>query len=258
MDRFALMPLARRVTLDGDWMDDGLQLSARREWADWTGHADVGLWRGQLFPGSSGSSAAPSLHLGASRGDWRGDLFALALQPQGRGALAQSANGVHTHNAPDCSTIKTGILCFAGRTQVLGSSAQWQSHDWPVTVQGAYMLRRDDGALRSVNGQADHSATYGALWLQALWQVRPDWELGVRSERLRASVSIHGAGASLLAQETGLSGSAPVRRDTAMLSWQIHPRVALSAETGRETQGSQKVNFAVLRAVMRTDAVWAH
>ena len=251
MDRFALMPLARRVAVDGDWIDDGAQFSARHDWGAWTGYADLGLWRGRMFPGAAGSSPAPSLHLGAERGDWRGDLFAVALQPDGRGALAQSTTGGHTHNTPDCGTLKTGVLCFNGNAQVGGASLQWQSHDWPVTLQGAYWLRHDEGTLRSVNGQADHTASYGGGWLQALWRPRADWEVGMRSERISADLSLNGAGATLLAQEAGLTGSAPIRRDTLLLSWQPHPLVTVSAETGREAQGGQAVNFTVLRAVFR-------
>lgn len=249
MDRFALMPLARRVTVDGDWIDDGAQLSARRDWGEWTGHADLGLWRGRAFPGAAGSSPAPSLHLGIERGDWRGDLFAITMQPEGRGALAQSQAGGHTHNAPDCGTLQAGVLCFSGRSQVAGSSLQWQSHEWPVTLQGAYWLRQDDGTLRSVNGQADHTASYQGSWLQALWRPRPAWELGIRSERITADLSLDGAGATLLAQEAGLTGSAPVRRDTLLLSWQAHRLVTVSTEVGRETRGGQGVNFAIVRAV---------
>lgn len=251
MDRFALMPLARRVALDGDWIDDGVQFSARQAWDEWTGDADLGLWRGRTFPGTANSSPAPSLHLGIERGDWRGDLFASFLQAEGRGALAQSTTGGHTHNAPDCSTLKAGVLCFGGSSQVAGASLQWQSHDWPVTLQGSYWLRQDDGTLRSVNGQAEHSATYGGGWLQALWQPRADWELGMRTERISADLSLKGAGATLLAQEAGLSGSAPLRRDTVLLSWQPHRSVTVSAEAGQETQGGQRVNFTVLRAVFR-------
>ena len=255
LDKFALMPLARRVALDGDWMDDGLQLSASREWGEWTGHADAGLWRGQKFPGSTSGSTAPSLHLGFERGDWRGDVFAVTFAPDGRGALSQSSIGGHTHHAPECSTLKTGVLCFAGRTNVVGSSMQWQSHEWPVTVQGAAWLRQDDGTLRSVNGQAQHQASYTGGWLQALWQVRPHWELGLRSERIQTRLTLDGAGASLLAQEAALLGSAPLSRNTAMLTWQLGPMALLSVESGRERQGDQLVSFTNLRAVFRTSTV---
>jgi hypothetical protein len=258
LDKFALMPLARRVAFDGDWMDDGLQASVRHEWGGWTGHADAGLWRGQKFPGSTSSSTAPSLHLGLERGDWRGDVFAVAFAPDGRGALAQSSTGGHTHNAPDCSTLKTGMLCFAGQTNVAGSSLQWQSHEWPVTVQGAAWLRQDDGTLRSVNGHAQHQANYTGGWLQTLWQVRPNWELGLRSERIQTRLRLNGAGANLLAQEAALPGSASLSRTTGMLAWQLTPSALLSVETGREQQGGTQVNFTALRLVCRTDALWPH
>ena len=258
LDTFALTPLARRMALDGNWMDDGLQLSARREWGDWTGHADAGLWREQKFPGSASGSVVPSLHLGLERGDWRGDVFAVAFNPDGRGALAQSSNGTHTHNAPDCGTLTTGVLCFAGRTNVVGSSLQWQSHRWPVAVQGAWWLRQDDGRLRSINGLAQHQARYNGAWLQALWKPLAHWELGWRNERTQARLSLNGAGAGLLAQEAGLLDSAPLRRDTALLAWQLHPQATLSVEAGRELQGRTSVNFTALRVVWRGELLWAH
>lgn len=251
MDRLALMPLARRVAVDGDWIDDGVQFSARHDGDEWTGHADLGLWRGRAFPGTDNGSPAPSLHLGVEHGNWRGDLFASLLQAEGRGALAQNTTGGHTHNAPDCSRLKAGVICFGGSSQIAGASLQWQGYDWPVTLQGAYWLRHDDGTLRSVNGQAEHSANYGGGWLQALWQPRADWELGVRSERIKADLSLQGAGATLLAQEAGLSGSTPLRRDTVLLGWQARRLVTLSVEAGQETQGGQRVNFTVLRTMFR-------
>jgi hypothetical protein len=125
-----------------------------------------------------------------------------------------------------------------------------------VTVQGAAWLRQDDGTLRSVNGQAQHQASYTGGWLQALWQVRPHWELGLRSERIQTRLSLDGAGASLLAQEAALLGSAPLSRNTAMLAWQLSPQAALSVEAGREQQGGTQVNFTALRLVCRTDAQW--
>jgi hypothetical protein len=105
--------------------------------------------------------------------------------------------------------------------------------------------------LRSVNGLADHTGKNQGGWLQALWQITPDWTVGARSERVRAQLALTGAGASLLVQEAGLTGSAPMRRDTALLSWQVHPLVSLSADTGREQQGSQATSFMLIRAVFR-------
>lgn len=251
MDRFSLMPLAKRLAADGDGIDDGVQVSGQREWGEWTANMDAGLWQGRTFPGSAGAASAPSVHLGLARGDWRADAFVAWFRPEGRGSLVQSSTGAHTHNAPDCSSLQSDVLCFAGRSQLSGASLQWASHDWPVTAQAAYVQRQDKGTLRSVNGLADHSGKNQGGWLQALWQITPDWTVGARSERVRAQLALTGAGASLLAQEAGLTGSAPLRRDTALLSWQVHPLVSLSAETGREQQGGQTIHFSSLRAVFR-------
>lgn len=253
LERFSLMPLAKRLAFDGDRQDEGIQMGAQHQGSDWTGTLNAGLWRGQLFPGSQGARPAPSLHLGVARGRWQGDFFAMAFQPDGRGALVQGDSGVHTHNAPDCSSLVAGVVCFAGRTRVMGSSVQWDDHDWNVTVQGAYWLRNDQGTLRSVNGVAAHSAHYRGGWVQTAWQPHADWELGWRSERISARLALDGAGASWLAQEARLSVTAPVRRDTILLRWRALPYASISAQFGREVHNSHTVNFSVLRLVLQGD-----
>lgn len=255
LDSLALMPLAKRLVTDGDWMDDGVQVSGQHDWGDWTAQVDAGVWRGRSFPGSAGSAASPVVHAGLVKGDWRADAFVALLRPEGRGSLVQSSNGVHTHNAPDCSSLLLGVQCFSGRSQVSGASVQWASHEWPITLQAAYWQRHDEGTLRSVNGAADHTGQNQGGWLQALWQVTPEWTWGARSERVRAQMSLSGAGASLLAQEAGLTGSAPLSRHTALLAWQVHPLVALSVESGRERQGAESVSFTSFRAVFRASTV---
>jgi hypothetical protein len=251
MDDYTLMPLMKRLAWDGNWQDDGVQVGVKRDWQGWATHLDVGLWRGRVFPGSPSANAAPSLHLGATRGDWRGDLFAVGFQADGRGALTQGNLGGHTHNAPSCETLQAQVLCFSGRTRVVGGSLQWQSHDWPLTVQGAYALRSDQGTLRSVNGLAQHAGDYQGGWLQVSWEPVGDWRVGLRTERIQARLSLDGAGASLLVQEAGLQNSAPVRRDTVTVGWQPSPYVTVSAQAGREVNGTKSVRFTALRLVLQ-------
>jgi hypothetical protein len=252
MDEFTLLPLAKRLATDGGWIDDGAQLSAQHAWSAGVAYLNVGVWQGDAFPGSQRSSSpASSMHLGLSRGDWRVDGFVAHLRPDGRGSLVQSSNGVHTHNTPDCSGLQAGVQCFRGRSRLSGASLQWASHDWPITAQGAYWERLDDGTLQSVNGLAEHTGRNQGTWLQAMWQVQARWKLGFRSERIWARLSLEGAGANLLAQEAGLTSNAPMRRHTAVLSWQVHPQAMLSAETGRELQAGQSQDFAAIRLVLQ-------
>lgn len=251
MDDYTLMPLMKRVAWDGNWQDDGVQVGVQRGGQGWTTHLDVGVWRGRVFPASPSANAAPSLHLGLTRGDWRGDLFAVSFRADGRGALTQGNLGGHTHNAPACETLQAQVLCFSGRTRVVGGSLQWQSHDWPLTVQGAYALRSDQGTLRSVNGLAQHAGDYQGGWLQVSWEPVGDWRVGLRTERIQARLSLDGAGASLLAQETGLQSSAPVRRDTVTAGWQPNAYVTVLAQAGREVNGIKSVRFTALRLVLQ-------
>lgn len=256
MDRLALMPLAKRAVFDGDTLQDGVQFTGQREWGAWTAYGDVGVWQGKQFPAAQGSAVAPSVHVGLMQGDWRADAFAVAFAPDGRGALVQSPNGAHTHNSPDCSSVSKGVLCFTGDSPVAGVSLQWASHVWPLTVQGAYWLRRDSGILQSVNGQAEHTGRYMGGWLEGWWQPWAAWELGVRHERQKASFELAGPGAHLLTEEAGLLDSQPISRNTLAVRWKPQAQLTISAEAGQETQGPQKVNFTVLRLVWLTDKVF--
>jgi len=254
MDRFALMPLAKQVVFNGDWLDDGVQASVYSEGDGWLWQADAGLWRGQVFPSAQGASPAPSLHLGLMRGDWRSDVFAVSMHPTGRGALVANGNGAHTHAAPQCDATRSGVLCFNGDSLLAGGSLEWVSHDVPISIQTTVWMRDDTGQLSSVNGLAQHSGRYRGGWLQAMWKVRDAIEVGARAERIGATLELNGAGASLLATEAGFTGSSPIQRHTAMAAWQALPELSLSMEVGVEKANTTNVEFVIFRGVWR----WGH
>lgn len=258
-DRFGLMPLAQRMAVDHDWVDDGLQLSWRREdGSAWS--VDMGLWRGQNFPGSAQGSTAPSLHLGWGRGPWQADALWAGFKPEGRGATASTTVG-HSHGAPVCDASFTEVICFNGDSTLAASSLRWSGQAAqravPITLTAAGWLRQDSGTLESANGLADYQGRNRGGWLEAIWHIRPDWELGWRGERLRASHDLHGAGATLLANEARFQRYQPARRQALMLGWRINHWAALRLEAGNENIAGVRARYTALRLLLNGGGAWS-
>ena len=261
LDSFGLMPLAKQVALNGDWIDDGLQLGWRQDGSAGRFSADAGLWRGQVFPGGQGASPVPSVHAGWAQGPWALDGWAASLRPTQRGSLVNSLAG-HTHSAPVCTAGLKDVVCFAGRSTVAGASVVWQGAQsplaWPLTLTASGWLRNEHGSLESANGLAAYSARNRGSWLQGMWSLGSQWQTGLRLERAWATQSLTGAGASLVAAETGLAAYQPASRQTILLAWSPRPDLSLGLELGREravhptTAGSTTARFAMLRLVAST------
>jgi hypothetical protein len=262
LDRFALMPLAKQMAVQEDWIDDGVQLGWRMDAPAGRFSVDAGLWRGRVFPGGSGGPLVPSIHLGWGQGPWQLDGWAARLKPEGRGSTT-SSNAGHTHTLPVCDGALKDVACFSGRSTLAGASAVWSGArsalSLPVTLTAAGWLRDESGQLESANSLASYSAQNRGIWLEAMWAFRPQWEAGVRLERAWTAQSLSGAGTTLLAAETGLSAYQPATRQMAVLSWSPRPQVTVSMEAGRERaaapsgSGTSAVSVALLRVVAHTD-----
>lgn len=254
LDRFGLVPLAARMAVNGQWIDDGLQLGWRRDVGTSTWHVDAGLWRGQVFPGAAHGGVVPSLHAGWTHGPWAVDAVAARFELQGRGSAIGGTAG-HSHSAPVCDAALSQVACFSGRSQLAAASWRWRGLDaqqpWPVTLTAAGWLRHETGVVESANGLADYRGSNRGGWLEALWHVRPRWELGWRGERLSASHRLNGAGASLLASETQLNTYAPSSRHTLMLGYSPTDWADIRLEAGRESVAGTRVSFAALRLVLK-------
>jgi hypothetical protein len=253
LDRFALVPLAKRMAVNDDWIDDGVQLGWRREGPDRRLAVDAGLWRGTVFPGAASGSVVPALHAGLATGDWALDGFVARFQPQGRGARVSSLGGGHTHVAPRCDAALTQVLCFDGTADLAGASVRWDSHQWPVSASAAGWLRRDSGTLSSANGEARYQGRNLGGWVDAVWRFHPKAEAGVRLERIQAEHTLTGPGATLLASEAGFSVYQPARRAALMLGWSPTDALDLRVEAGREQVAGTSARFVLLRLVARTD-----
>lgn len=258
-DRFGLMPLAQRMAVDHDWVDDGLQLSWRREdGSAWS--VDMGLWRGLNFPGSAQGSTVPSLHLGWSQGPWQADALWAGFKPQGRVATVSTTAG-HSHGAPVCDASFTEVMCFSGDSTLAAGNLRWSGpaaqRAVPITLTAAGWLRQDSGTLESANGVADYQGRNRGGWLEAIWHIRPDWELGWRGERLSASHDLHGAGATLLANEARFPHYQPARRQALMLGWQINHWAGLHLEAGNENIAGVRARYMALRLLLNGGGTWS-
>lgn len=261
IDRFGLIPLAKQAVLSGDWIEDGAEFGIKQQNGDLGWRVDAGVWSGRKFPGASGSPAIPSLHLGTnwetSIGEISADAFAAQLRPTGRGSRLANAPGGHTHVAPVCNESLQEVVCFDGRSRVAGLSAQWESRDWPITLTGAVMWRTEDGSLQSRNGIGQYMGRTRGEWVEGVLRPVPQWELGLRLERLAATQTLVGPGAALVAAEAGFAAYAPQRRYTAMAGYLAKPWADVRLEWGRELAGQQAVNFVALRLVLQWEREFA-
>ena len=257
-DRFALMPLAQQASVNGLWIDDGVQWGWRGALAQWPLALDVGLWKGAVFPGAAQGPVVPTLHIGTAvpmvQGTLALDGFATHLEPQGRGSRTSKVGGGHSHSAPICNNSTLGqVACFDGRTDLAATSARWQGHDVPLILTAAAWWRRDSGGLSSANGDAQYRGNSYGGWLEAHWQFRPRWDWGLRTEQLQARHSLHGPGAALLASETRLNRYQRAHRTSTTLGYQWAQGPELQLELGRESVAGQRQSYALLRGIWRLE-----
>ena len=245
-DRFSLPPLAKRAIVNDQWIDDGLRMAWRRNVEDGVRAVELGYWRGQAFPGGPG----PTLHMNAGWGDLDVDLSLAHLEPQGRGAAAQSAGSSgHVHGNLDCSQSLQQRVCFDGRVDVIGGSVQWQPEAGAWSFGLAGMAKRERGELYSLSGDADYRSTVSGFWADAVWRPAARWTLSGRAERLVPSNRLEGIGATLLAREAGLENATPVNRLTLAAAYGIAEGLQLGFETGTERSAAGRVSHVALRLV---------
>jgi len=255
MDRFALMPLAKQASFGEDWIDDGLQASWRHPLGSGDVGLDVGLWRGHAWPGGYGGPLGFSAHAQWQQGDWTLDGFFLHAEPARRGTKITLAGADHSHDAADCDAALTQVACFGGRSQVLGASVRWLSHQLPLSASAAVLWHRDRGSLASRNGGGAYAGDTVGGWVEGVWTLHPQWELGVRLEHLRSRQTLVGAGASLVASELQLAAYRPANRQSLMLGWLPSDKVSVRLEVGRESVSGRHARYAALRAVVAMDDV---
>jgi hypothetical protein len=252
LDLFSQAPLARRAVNNSQWIDDGLSLSWRRDEADGLRAAELGAWRGRVFPGGASGPAVPSLHLHGGWGHLDAHLALAHFHPTARGAAAQSAGSVgHVHGTLDCRASLQQRVCFDGSVDVAGTSLQWapEGAHWSVAVAG--LMRREHGALYSPSGDATLRSTLRGAWADLAWRPDARWTLATRVERLVPSNHLEGFGTVLLAGEAGLDGGAAIDRISGAALVDVHATLQLALEAGRERSARGAVSHVALRAIWR-------
>lgn len=267
LDRFGQMPLIKRAAFNGDWIEDGVNLSWRPHLEgafEWLQGIDAGLWRARRFPGSENAAWAPTVRARAAgpvwghAGDWEADVFYSRLEPQGRGAYVQRSNSGHIHTAPQCSASLRDITCFDGTVGLLGASASWATLLPGVRLTAAGLLRNERGNLYSQNGDTRYQGRTRGGWLEALWQPTAQWEVAARQEWLRNSNSVSGPGAALVAADANLLPNDPSRRFTAMLGWRPRSGWLLALEAGRERIAGKDNTVMALRLLYTPGPLLEH
>lgn len=237
-DRYAQVPLIKRIVLNDDLMPDGLNLQWQGAEAAALQTVDAGLWRVRSYPGGVGGPLAPLLHLKGALGDVKGDVFVAQMKPQGRATVAASSTAGHTHSLPDCRVSLVGLACFDGRTRLGGASLNWEHAPTHAQLSLAVLAQFDQGELYSSRGAASYKARVQGGWVDLVLPVAPTWTWGARLERSVATHELVGINASLVAEDAGLLGNHAVARAASMLAWQVKPSITLSAELGTERAGS--------------------
>jgi hypothetical protein len=248
-ERFALHPLIKRAAFEGDWVDDGAQLSWRPAQATFLRAVDLGVWRGRAFPGGGQSRAVPALHLAFGLADTTLDVFAARLRPSGRGTTVSDESAGHSHTAPDCGTSLSGVVCFDGRVRLLGGSLRWAPDHGPLSLTAALLSREERGSLYSGSGDTQYRGRTRGGWLDAVWRVAPRWETALRVERLEGVHDVQGPGAALVAQEAGLLPNRAGKRLAWATSFLADTAWKFNAELGTEQRLSGNHHYVLLRAV---------
>lgn len=251
-------PLAKRGVLDEQWIDDGLTVAWTQDVERGLQKLELGVWRGRSFPAARDGPGVPTLYARLGWGHASAHLFAAHLQPEGRGAGAIGAGAAgHSHGSLDCRSSLAQRVCFDGRSDVVGASAQWSSDDERWAASAAWLARRERGILYGSSGSGDYAATLQGWWLDLSWRPQPDWTLALRPQRLVPRVRLEGVGATALARDAGLDDARPVDGLGLALAWQFHAAARLSVELGRERQGATQVNQASLRLWVIWPEAWS-
>jgi hypothetical protein len=186
---FVDAPLAYQAFLGTQFDDDAVQLK-------WLAPTDTFLeigseiGRGRPYPGSdrdkNGSGASTVFaHIGGDIGasnSWRAGLSTLATSPQDQEYSAANTAGNTVTNS------------FSGDTRLWIADFVWKyaPNGNPIytnfKLQAEYIYRHDDGSLTYDTAGADSTAPYDSRqsgwYLQGVYQFRPYWRVGLRTEQL--------------------------------------------------------------------------
>lgn len=250
-DDFADRPLPSRAFLDGNYGDDGLQLSAILPTMLYT-EIGGGLYRGDDFPGggADGSDIGAWTAYGRIGGDigmntsWR--LGASTLQTEG---VERSAN--------------EDEVIFDGDSQLYIADARMvyaptgNNAEQELILQGEYFYRDEDGTYDDQNagsGAVIYDGHQSGWYIQGVYKFHPQWRVGTRYSRLYAGGVPAGLTGTALDNEDHDPQAAAV-----MLDWTNSEFSRARIQYNREELADgQDDNQIILQYIMSIGAHGAH
>ena len=230
---FTDAPLANKVFLGGQLVDDGIQL----KWVAPTPfYLDIGVEAGSGLHFPSGPEGGRN-----KNGTGAGTFFTRIGDDLGSGAAWQAGLSYLSASPRDRSyddTDSTGIPVtnsFSGKSRLwaLSGVLKWAPNRNPTDtnfkLQGEFFRRRENGDLAFDTGAATaggtqtsgYSSTQSGLYLQGVYQFMPQWRVGYRYDRLDSgttSIDLVSSGALAAADFPILASYNPTRH-TAMADW---------------------------------------
>ncbi len=250
-DDFADRPLPNRAFLDGNYGDDGVQVSAILP-TDIYSEIGGGVYRGNDFPGggADGSDIGSWTAYGRVGGDigdktsWRFGLS--TLQTEGAEREANEGNVIFDGDSG---------LYIADMRAVYAPTGN--NAEQEITLQGEYFIRAEDGTYDDQDagtGAIAYDDSQSGWYAQGVYKFRPQWSIGLRYSELYAGDVPAGLTGSALDD-----GGHDPWAASAMVSWTNSEFSRLRLQYNREElSNSQQDNQFVLQYIMSLGAHGAH
>lgn len=250
-DDFADRPLTNRAFLDGNYGDDGVQVSAVLP-TDLYSEIGGGIYRGNDFPGggADGSNIGSWTAYGRVGGDigektnWRLGLSTLQVNSAERSANEDMV----TFNGDSGLYIADARLVYAPT----GNNA-----DKELTLQAEYFHRNEDGTYEDTDagtGAINYDDGQNGWYAQGVYKFHPQWRVGARYSQLYAG----DVPAGLVGSALDDSGHNPWAAST-MVDWTNSEFSRARVQFNREELAEgQKDNQIILQYVMSLGAHGAH
>lgn len=250
-DDFADRPLTNRAFLNGNYGDDGVQVSAILP-TDIYSEIGGGIFRGNDFPGggAEGSNIGSWTAYGRVGGDI-GDKTSWRL-------------GLSTLQVNDAErTANEDLVTFNGDSSLYIADARFvyaptgNNADKELTLQAEYFHRDEDGTYEDTDagtGVVDYDDGQSGWYAQGVYKFHPQWRVGARYSQLYAG----DVPAGLVGSALDDGGHDPWAA-SAMVDWTNSEFSRARIQFNREELAEgQKDNQIILQYIMSLGAHGAH
>ena len=250
-DDFADRPLTNRAFLDGNYGDDGVQISAVLPTPIYS-EVGAGAFRGDDFPagGADGNDIGAWTAYGRIGGDvgdntsWR--LGLSTLQADG---ISRDGNEDTVNFSGDSSLYIADARAVYAPT---GNNAEQE-----VILQGEFFIRDEDGTYEDMDagtGAIVYDDSQSGWYAQSVYKFHPQWRVGARYSQLYAG----DIPAGLVGSALDDGGHDPWAA-TAMVDWTNSEFSRIRAQFSREeVADGQEDNQFTLQYIMSLGAHGAH